>query len=188
MRHSNTLRFPFAAEKVTEVAAEFLRLAGGEIYILTLVKLVYLLDRESIAQRGVAVVGGSYLSMASGPVTSEVLDLINNGFLSGFRINWEQFISDRQDHQVGLKNNPGREHLSDVELELIERVFSEHQEQDRFELVAWCHANCGEWTPLDQGCADIDLERLAEEVGRDREEVIENALEQSFLDEAFQSK
>jgi len=47
MRHSNTLRFPFAAEKVTEVAAEFLRLAGGEIYILTLVKLVYLLDRES---------------------------------------------------------------------------------------------------------------------------------------------
>jgi Protein of unknown function (DUF4065) len=60
------------------------------------VKLVYLLDRESIARRGVPVVGSVYLSMRSGPVVSELLDLINSGKLLHCDTNWSQFISARQ--------------------------------------------------------------------------------------------
>jgi hypothetical protein len=188
MKNPQTLHFPFDAEKVTEVAAQFLIHAQKYINIMRLVKLVYLLDRKSIARRGVPVVGGVYLSMPNGPVTSEVLDLINSGSLPHYHTDWERFISDRQDHEIALTEAPGREHLSDYEIDLIREVYLEHQKEDQFALRDWCHANCGEWTPLDKGCADISLERLASEVGRDPDEVIDNALEQSFLDEIFQRR
>jgi hypothetical protein len=45
--------------------------------------------RESIARRGVPMVGGVYLSMRNGPVTSEILDLINSGQLWKCDTNWE---------------------------------------------------------------------------------------------------
>jgi len=42
-----------------------------------MMKLCYLLDRLSLDRRGIAVVGGDYLSMRNGPVTSGFLDLIS---------------------------------------------------------------------------------------------------------------
>ena len=71
------MSFPFQTTKATEVAAAFLQKAGGSINILKLVKLIYLLDRKSIDERGIAVVGGLYFSMKNGPMTSEVRTLIN---------------------------------------------------------------------------------------------------------------
>ena len=53
--------------------------------IMKLVKLIYLLDRLSLDRRGIPVVGGDYLSMRNGPVTSEVLDIINAEDFSGIR-------------------------------------------------------------------------------------------------------
>ena len=71
--------------------------------IMKLVKLVYLLDRLSIQRRGLPVVGGAYFSMRNGPVTSEMLDLVNAGSLWGVaQCDWERFISDRQNHEVSL--------------------------------------------------------------------------------------
>jgi hypothetical protein len=40
--------FPFDPDKATEVAARFIQLEGGSINVLKLVKLIYLLERESI--------------------------------------------------------------------------------------------------------------------------------------------
>src|SRR5258708_3601039 len=109
--------FPFEPKKATEAAAHFILLSGGTINIMKLVKLVYLLDRESIARRGVPVVGGAYLSMRNGPVTSEVLDLINAGELWHCETNWAKFISARsKDYEVELINSPSTEHLSPFEV------------------------------------------------------------------------
>lgn len=83
---------------------------------MRLVKLVYLLDRESISRRGRPVVGGAYPSMRNGPVTSEMLDLINSGFLWHRDTNWEEFVSARRNYEVESTHDPGREHLSEVEL------------------------------------------------------------------------
>jgi hypothetical protein len=52
-------------------------------------------------------------------------------------------------------------------------------------LRDWCHAYCAEWLPLEEGRGHISLAKLAEEVGRDPEEVLENAIEQNVLDEVF---
>ncbi len=123
--------------------------AGGRMNIMKLVKLMYLLDRLSLDRRGVPMARGDYLSMRNGPVTSELLDLINSGRLFGEPDQrWEQNVSDRRDHDVKLEQMPAREHLSDAEAALLDEIWREHGSKDQWQLVDWCHAQCKEWTSV----------------------------------------
>jgi uncharacterized phage-associated protein len=183
------MNFRFHIGKATEAACGFLQRAGGRINIMKLVKLLYLLDRLSLDQRGVPVVGGDYLSMRNGPVTSEVLDLINSGKLVGDGDSrWEQYVSDRRDHDIQLELMPPREHLSDAELKLLDAIWGEHGGRDQWQLVEWCHAHCGEWTPQARGCAPISVERIAQALGKPPElvqKLAREAAELNQLDEIF---
>src|SRR5271170_4198962 len=97
------MTFRFNIRKATEAASLFIKMEGGRLNVMKLVKLVYLLDRLSIAKRGIPVVGGVYYSMRNGPVTSELLEIINAGRLADDSdSSWEQFISSREDHFVSL--------------------------------------------------------------------------------------
>lgn len=155
------MNFRFNLPKATEVACEFLERAGGQVNVMKPVKLVYLLDRLSLDRRGIPVVGGDYLSMRNGPVTSDLLDLINAGRLCGeTNSSWEQAIRDRVNHEVKLEAKPARLHLSAAELELVDAIWVEHGERDPWQLVAWCHEHCGEWKPLSHGCAPIAVKHM----------------------------
>jgi uncharacterized phage-associated protein len=183
------MNFRFQIAKATEASGEFLQRAGGKLNIMKLVKLVYLLDRLSLDRRGIPVVGGDYLSMRNGPVTSELLDLINSGRLFGDADHrWEQAVSDRRDHDVQLEQMPARENLSDAEVKLLDEIWATHGEKDQWQLVEWCHTHCGEWTPLARGCAPIAVERIAQALGKPPEVVqklAREAAELNQLDEIF---
>lgn len=183
------MNFRFQIGKATEAACEFLDRAGGQLNILKLVKLIYLLDRLSLDRRGIPVVGGDYLSMRNGPVTSEVLDLINAGRLAGESDRrWEQCVSDRKDHDIKLEQKPERVHLSDSEIGLIDAIWQKHGARDPWQLVDWCHTHCGEWTPLARGCDPIAVERIGQALGKTPEMVqklAREAAELNQLDEIF---
>jgi uncharacterized phage-associated protein len=163
------MNFQFDARKATQVAAAFVTREGGELNVMKLIKLIYLLDRLSLVRRGVPVLGGDYFSMKNGPVTSEALDLINAGMLDGFNTDWAKFISDRADHKVGLRADPGTDRLSESELEMVAEIFTEHGQKTAFELVEWCHRNCPEWRPVTQGRHEIRVEDILETAGKGRE-------------------
>jgi hypothetical protein len=156
---------------------------------MKLVKLVCLLDRLSFARRGIPVVGGAYFSLPNGPITSELLDLINSGRLWGAQdSHWEDFVSDRQDHQVVMIKEPEPEHLAPAELQLIDEVYRDHGARDQFGLCEWCHEHCEEWRPLEEGRDRIPLERLARAVGKTEEQISrlkEEAEEMNLLAAAF---
>jgi uncharacterized phage-associated protein len=156
---------------------------------MKLVKLVYLLDRLSIQRRSIPVVGGTYLSMRNGPVTSELLDLINAGSLWGVtQCNWEKFIGNRQNHEVSLIEKPACQNLAEAELALIDEVYREHGAKNQWQLRDWCHEHCAEWTLLEEGRDRISVERLAEAVGKSGEQIrhlAESAAELNLLDAAF---
>jgi hypothetical protein len=142
-----------------------------------------------VARRGIPVVGGAYFSLPNGPITSEFLDLINSGCLWGVAgCRWEEFISDRQNHEVAMTKEAPREHLSDSEMDLIDEVYQEHGGKDQWQLREWCHEHCEEWTPLEQGREQIPIERVARAVGKTEEQVArlkEEAEELSFLSAAL---
>lgn len=183
------MNFRFQLGKATEAACLFLDRAGSELNIMKLVKLMYLLDRLSLDQRGIPVIGGDYLSMRNGPVTSEVLDLVNAGRLDGETDDqWQNCISDRTDHKVRLEHLPAREHLSDSEAALLDAIWGEHGAKDHWQLVDWCHANCAEWTPLTRGCAPISVEQIGFALGKPPEQIQKlrrEAVELNQLDEIF---
>lgn len=183
------MNFRFDTAKATEVACIFLEKAGGRLNIMKLVKLVYLLDRISLDRRGIPVVGGDYLSMRNGPVTSELLDIVNAGKLFGEKDTlWEQCISDRHNHDIKLERMPERERVSDTEVELANEIWVEHGARDQWQLVEWCHTHCPEWTPITRGCAPIPVERIAIALGKEPKEVLrlrQEAAELNLLDEIF---
>ncbi len=132
------MNFRFHIGKATEAACLFLERGGGQMNIMKLVKLLYLLDRRSLDCRNTPVIGGDYHSMRNGPVTSEILDLINAGRLLGAtERRWEQCITDRKNHDVTLEQMPLREHLADSEVGLLKEVWAEHGGKDQWQLVDW---------------------------------------------------
>jgi len=183
------VNFRFDVTKATEVACQFLKREGGSANVMKLVKLVYLLDRLSLARRGIPVVGGAYFSLPNGPVTSELLDLINSGRLWGVAdCRWEEFITDRLNHEVAMTKEAPPDHLSESEMDLIDEVYREHGAKDQWQLRGWCHEHCEEWTPLEEGRERIPLERVARAVGKTDEQVArltEEAAELSFLSAAL---
>ena len=185
------MNFRFHIGKATGAACLFLDRGGGRMNVMKLVKLLYLLDRLSLDRRGIPVVGGDYLSMRNGPVTSEVLDLINAGRLFGETDRrWEQCVSDRQDHDVKLERMLEREHLSDTEVTLLDEIWREHGNKDQWQLVDWCHANCKEWIPVTNGCAPIAAEQIGMALGLAQAQIQrlrQEAVELNRLDDIFAS-
>jgi uncharacterized phage-associated protein len=182
--------FRFNPRKATEVAALLITKEGGNLKVMKLVKLVYLLDRLSITKRGIPVVGGVYYSLRNGPVTSELVDIINAGKLADEAdSSWEQYISDRAQHKITLRSEaPPIENLSASEQTLIEQIYAEHGNKDQWALRNWCHQNCGEWTPLEGGRERIYIEQIAQNVGKSDSEVrriSEEAMESNLLTSVF---
>ena len=179
------MNFPFDAIKVTEVACLFIRREGGSMNVMKLVKLVYLLDRLSIARRGIPVVGGTYFALPNGPITSELLDVVNAGSLGGGTgCRWDEFISDRHGHLVELRAEATTDDLAPSELDLIDEVYAEHGGKDQWGLRDWTHLHCAEWTPLEQGRELITVESIAQHVGKGDEDIRyikEDATEQFFM-------
>lgn len=66
----------FNERRATEAAAKFLKLRGGRMSYLKLIKLLYLLDREALLRWGRPVTTDRYVSMDNGPVVSRIYDLI----------------------------------------------------------------------------------------------------------------
>lgn len=175
---------PFNELKATAVAARFLTLAGGRINILKLVKLIYLVDRESTKQRNIPVVGGLYVSMKHGPLTSELLDKINGEETRGV---WSLHISDRNNHEVALEQEAGdlSDQLSDSEESLVDQLFEQTKDMSQWELRDWCHEQCSEWHPLKTGMEPIDPTAFLKAIGKTTEEqqrILAQAQEADFLE------
>jgi uncharacterized phage-associated protein len=71
--------------KATQIAALVLRMAGGRLKHLALIKLLYRLDREALRRWNFPVTTDRYFSMKYGPVTSKIYNLIKDSANAGRR-------------------------------------------------------------------------------------------------------
>lgn len=160
-----TMNTVFDINKAAQVAHYFVTKAGGEMEILKLVKLIYLADRGSLEKRRVPIVGGTFYSLKHGPVTEEILDLINDGTREG-NSPWEQLISDRANHRVAAVDAIGDyDALSASELRILEEVWQRFGSQGKWDLVQWTHQHCEEWNDPSGGRIEISARKLAESFG-----------------------
>ncbi|SRR6266404_1094115 len=144
----------FDETKTTQAAARFLRLAGGELNYMLLIKLLYMLDREALLRWGRPVSFDSFYSMYLGPMLSTVHDLITEPPIPQEENLWNNVISSPDNYSVKLLKDIGTENLSEDEDELIDQLFAKFGEPYKnkpFELVELLHKNLPEWKKVEKG-------------------------------------
>lgn len=175
---------PYNPRKAAQTIAFFAMKEGGSINVLKVVKLVYLADRESLRVRGFPIQYEARFSMPHGPVNSTTLDYLNGFYRDDG--GWSDFLRDRANNDVGLADPNTTSHtldeLSEREIEVLERVWSEFGHMDRFDLAEWTHDHIPEWEDPHGSSRRIPLDRMMAAVGLEKS--VERARELESLDRA----
>ena len=98
---------------------------------LRLLKLMYIAERELLAQMGTPVTGGIYKATEQGPILSQVLDLIRGKGLRSAE--WEGFIK-RSGYAVKLVAEPGRGRLSGDVIDKLAEVSQRYREKGHWDV------------------------------------------------------
>ena len=149
------MKLLFNEAKATQAATRFLRLRGGPMSYIKLIKLLYLADREALIRWGRPITTDCYVSTDAGPVVSRIYDLIRNEPSPNSVKIWGKFISDPEDYEVRLLGDPGSGELSLAEEQLIDEVFRQHGQDSRWAIVDYTYS-LPEWTQPDGGALPIE--------------------------------
>ncbi|MEK7407016.1 MAG: Panacea domain-containing protein [Acidobacteriota bacterium] len=134
------MRRQFNEAKATQAAGRLLKLRGGRMSHMKLIKLLYLVDREALLRWGRPVTTDRYVSMDQGPVLSTILNLINEGHRPASTGAWTEYISEPQGYEVVLLKAAPSDELSRAEEDLIAEVFRQHGGKSRWDMVELVHA------------------------------------------------
>jgi uncharacterized phage-associated protein len=172
------MRLRFNEQKATQAAGYLLQLRGGKMSYMKLIKLLYLADREALLRWGRPITTDRYFSMNRGPVLSRVLDLATDGEDPDSPSIWASHISEPSGYEVHLESNAGQDELSQAEVELLEKVFQEHGNKSRWELVELTH-KLPEWKNPQGGAIPITYRDILKAGGKTELEIaaIEDELE-----------
>ncbi len=176
---------PFEERKATEVAAYFLRLAGGRMPYLKLIKLLYLADREALHQWGNVITTDRHVSMPHGPVVSNTYNLMIDDRNKPF---WSIYIS----APVGeyelelLRHDCPIDRLSRAEERLIQSVYARYGRMNKWRLRDYTH-ELPEWRDPNGSSLPIELEDIlaAQGVEATEAESISEALRAHDREEAI---
>jgi len=146
--------------------------------ILKAIKLLYLADRESVRRSGFSIQDEPHYSMPHGPVNSTTYRFINGEVPPESTDGWGEFLTDRNEHRVGLTNPQidvdDLDELSDAEIAVLDDVWDQFGHMTEWQLVEWTHDphNVPEWEDPKGSSAPIPLRRMMDALG------IQNAADQ----------
>lgn len=158
----------FNEHKAAQMAAFFLGQAPEKrMPHLKLMKLMYLAERESIKKFGWPIICDRLVSMPHGPVLSNTLNLMD-GNIESQPGGWEDWISDKENHEVALRNTQGNlefDELSQADIETLRSVWKRFGSMGKWEIRDWTHNNCAEWKNPNGSSIPIQYETLAKALG-----------------------
>jgi len=128
--------FSFNFQRTLQASACLLRLDGKRMGYLRLLKLLYIADREWLAETGESISGDRAYAMKYGPVLSNVYDLVRgNGSQAGV---WDDFIH-TEGYAVTLVADPGRGELSKGIVNKLTEIAERYRGIDDWELSERTH-------------------------------------------------
>ena len=183
-----TLRFFFNIRKASQAAAYMVKLHGGHLNLMSLLKLLYLADRLALLETGYTITGDRMVSMPNGPVLSRIYDFAKWGKPKDPQdesAQWYEYITERNDREVSLvKSTPEIDELSEYEMEVLKKIHDEYGHLGPFELRDLTHTlpeyqdPDGSSIPIDP----VDILRLEGKANEDISRIVRTATEVLFLD------
>lgn len=182
------LKPAFNERKAAQVAHLLLRLRGGRMSYLKLIKLMYLIDRAALIKWGRPVTFDHVVSMDNGLVLSETYNLIVGGDQPETHKDWNELISSPTDYEVAaLDADTAYDELSDAEELLVRQIFEAKGKKSRWELVEE-HHELPEWIDPDGSSIPLNFDEILKKSGQRSYadiETIGNELENIALLEQF---
>ena len=177
------MKFAYNPRKAGQAAAYMVRISGGRIDAYALIKLLYIADRKSLAERGRPITTDCMVSMPLGPVLSRIYDEIKapaeiqNEF-------WRDYLSEREENQISLRRDSvPSDALSEYERRTIESIYREYGRLSFKDLKDFAHS-LPEYTDPNGSSLPIDPTIILREAGWTDEEIQEarmSANEELFL-------
>jgi uncharacterized phage-associated protein len=163
--------FEFNERRATQAAAFLLKKSGGRQNYTWLLKVLYLADRQALAEVGSPIAGAKFCNMTNGPLASDVYNCIKREQWPACEY-WQRHISkDRYD--VTLEGEPGDGELSDYDVELLEALYEEHKGRSYSRMVDVVH-KLKEWHDPGEGRSERLLpEDIMRAAGAEEEEIAE---------------
>jgi uncharacterized phage-associated protein len=179
------IRFPFNERRSVEALAHLLAKGGGKLHIISLMKLVYLAERESLRRFNKPICGDCYVSMPHGPVLSQVYDFVKNEAEDFSTLCNEHMV--RRGDDIVLKNACARESLCDAFAQVLDDVWAQFGHLGPWELRDHTHT-LPEWKDPGTSSERIPIDTLLRALGKDEEEleaIRKDAAQDEFFRETF---
>ncbi|MBA2589065.1 MAG: SocA family protein [Alphaproteobacteria bacterium] len=142
----------FRSEKAAQFSALFVQREGGRIDKLKLVKLLYLAERESTAERGRPIFYDEFYSLDHGPIGTHALDALNKD--SRDNALWANYITvqSRKDIAAATKTKPQEmDQISKSDFAILENVWKKFGWMTASQVRNWTHLNCPEYVEPPKG-------------------------------------
>jgi uncharacterized phage-associated protein len=178
-----TFRFDF--HKTLQASGVLLGLDANRMAYFRLLKLLYVADRELLAETARTITGDEAVALKNGPVLSRVYDLIKG--VAPKSQEWSQYIRTTH-YSVELEQDPGRGKLSKGEIEKLTEVTERFRTMDDWELSEYTH-EFPEWKQHHEPGAStpIPWQEMLEAQGKaELVEIVErNEAARQYLDSLF---
>lgn len=170
----------FSSDKILQEIVYLLGLNGGKMNLLKLMKELYLIDREAIAERDTSVSGDTFFSMKHGPVLSLTLNMLNDLSGSGWS-EWLESRPARYYNDIVAKKETEFFLLSEKDKEYISTVSEQFKRYSPFELEEYTHKNLPEWHNPQNSSKKIRYCDIMRALGRSDAEIREAKEEYEFV-------
>ena len=128
---------PIQFVRIVEAAGFVLKGIGGKTTKLPLLKLMYIADRESIRRTGRSISRDGYAAMENGPILSTTYDMMKGPELFPL---WRRYFSSGKDvDEVALNGDPGVNHLSNLDVEILNWVLKNYGKMSPAQLRELTH-------------------------------------------------
>jgi len=177
----------YRTDKAIQIATLLLQKEGGTINYTKLIKLMYVIERESILRWGSPTIGDDCYSLPNGPILSHTLDCINGTtYLSHVDKVWDQYIVKVGKYDVTLQKRPELNCLSRAELRLVDEIYEKLGNKSYQELIDWSHdpKNVPEWEDPEGSRLPISIKTILEKGGYSPEEVEQTLAEFDSMEAA----
>lgn len=141
------MKLRYREDKATQAAAILLKLGGGKLNLMQLIKLLYFAERRAVLQWGRPITFDELWSLRNGPVLSATLDNINSEPLPNTESYWLRYVTPRDSrYDIALKSdNVPNDQLSPAEEKLLADVYREFGHLDQWKLRDYAHNHFPEW-------------------------------------------
>jgi uncharacterized phage-associated protein len=176
----------FDTLKTAQAAAVLLKEEGGKMTRLRLLKLLYIADRESIAETLRPITGDDVVAMDHGPVLSRTYQLIRREAGSANFV-WNKYIAQEGARDHVLINDPGDSQLSEYETSKLRAISALRRGMTDYEIADETH-RFPEWIrnqPPEGGKEQISLHDLLDALGM--KEYEERLMQEQQSEDAFEA-